>query len=79
MKIEVALDHEGDAWGAFAESPEIHGFVTATGRSREDVIAKFESALRFHVAGLREDGIAVPDVTQIAIREVSEIRELAAA
>jgi predicted RNase H-like HicB family nuclease len=79
MEIEVMLDHDGDAWGAFAESPDIHGFVTATANSREAVLAEFESALRFHVAGLRADGTEMQDVTELAIREIVETRELAAA
>ena len=78
MTIEVMLDRDGDAWGAFAESPEIHGFVTATGNSREAVLADFQKAIRFHIAGLREDGVDVPDITEIAIREIVETRELTA-
>ena len=76
MKIEVRLDHDGDAWGAFAESPELHGFVSATGNSREAAISDMEAALRFHISSLREDGVNVPDINQIAIREIVETREL---
>jgi len=79
MKIEVRLDHDGDVWGAFAEGAELHGCVVGAGNTRESVLADFQEALKFHIAGLREDGIDVPDVTQIAIREIVETRELAAA
>jgi len=79
MRIEVMLDHDGDAWGAFAEGDGLHGCVVATGNSREAVLAEFESALRFHISGLREDGVASPDITEIAIREIVETRELVSA
>ena len=78
MKIEVTLDHDGDARGAFADSTDINGLVTATGNSREPVLADFLNAIRFHIAGLREDGVDVPDITEIAIREIVETRALAA-
>jgi predicted RNase H-like HicB family nuclease len=72
------LDHDGDACGAYAEGEGLLGYVVATGNSPDAVLAEFESALRFHVAGLRADGKDVPDVTEIAIREIVETRELAA-
>ncbi|HEY3331908.1 MAG TPA: hypothetical protein VGK19_17890 [Capsulimonadaceae bacterium] len=79
MRLEVRLDHDGDAWGAASESPEIYGGVVGVGRSREAAIADFLSALRFHIEGLREDGMTVPDVDGIDIREIVESRELLAA
>jgi predicted RNase H-like HicB family nuclease len=79
VTIEVRLDHDGEAWGAFAESPELLGIVTATGNSREAVIAQMEDAIRFHLLGLREDGRDVHRIHQIAIREIVETRELSAA
>jgi predicted RNase H-like HicB family nuclease len=45
--------------------PDLPGCV-ATGPSVQAVEHELREAIRFHVAGLKEDGLAVPEPTSIA-------------
>lgn len=70
MKLEVHLENAGRNWAASAFSEEIFGTVVATGKTRSSTIREFRSALKFHLDGLREDGRAVPTITELEIREL---------
>ena len=45
-------------WAAYA--PDMPGCI-ATGATREEVERNFQEALVFHLAGLREQGLTIPD------------------
>jgi predicted RNase H-like HicB family nuclease len=45
--------------------PDLPGCV-ATGGTVEDVEREIRDAIRFHIEGLREDGLPVPPPTSIA-------------
>jgi predicted RNase H-like HicB family nuclease len=46
--------------GFSAYSPDLPGCVS-TGRTREEVEQNMREAITFHVDGLREEGLAVPE------------------
>jgi predicted RNase H-like HicB family nuclease len=54
MFVEEA--ESGASFGAWSVDLGVY----ATGDSREHAISEVRDAIEFHVAGLREDGIAVP-------------------
>jgi predicted RNase H-like HicB family nuclease len=54
----VVYEHEGDSWSAYV--PDLPGCVAA-GDSRTEVSALIREAIEFHIEGLREDGIPVPE------------------
>jgi len=53
---------EATTTGYSAYSPDLPGCV-ATGATREAVEESMREAIAFHLDGLREDGIAVPEPT----------------
>jgi predicted RNase H-like HicB family nuclease len=64
MPVAHALIHEED--GVFGISfPDFPGAVS-TGRSEEEVIRKGSEVLSFHVAGMIEDGDALPVLRSLA-------------
>jgi len=46
--------------GFSAYSPDLPGCVS-TGRTREEIEQNMREAITFHVEGLREEGLAVPE------------------
>ena len=51
---------EPTATGFSAYSPDLRGCVS-TGQSREEVERNMKEAIEFHLDGLKEDGLPVPD------------------
>ncbi len=45
-----------------AYSPDLPGCV-ATGRSRNEVESNIKEAIQFHVDGMKEDGLSLPEQT----------------
>lgn len=52
-----------------AYSPDLPGCV-ATGATREEVEANMREAVRFHLDGLREEGLPIPEPTASVSRVV---------
>jgi predicted RNase H-like HicB family nuclease len=73
MKLRVLVEHGDTNWAASCESDEIGGVVVATAATRAEVIAKFRSALRFHLEGVRATGRDVPAIEGIEVLEVVEL------
>lgn len=61
----VVYEHEGDHWSAYA--PDLVGCVAA-GDSREEVARLIREAIEFHIQGLREEGLPIPEPTVEAER-----------
>lgn len=57
MKLLMIVEETSTGWSAW--SPEVPGCV-ATGASRERVESEMESAVAFHLEGLREAGESLP-------------------
>ncbi len=65
--LKVVVEQSAHNWCAY--TPDDIGVVIATGPTREAVIECFRSALTSHFQCLREEGLLVPPVTDLEIRE----------
>jgi predicted RNase H-like HicB family nuclease len=63
MRYAVVIEKAADTYSAYV--PDLPGCV-ATGTTIPEVEAQIRDAIRFHIAGLKADGIAVPAPTSIA-------------
>ena len=57
MKYLIVIEQTRTGFSAY--SPDLPGCV-ATGATREEVQREMQSAISFHVEGLRAEGMAVP-------------------
>lgn len=62
MRYGVVIEKAVDNYSAYV--PDLPGCV-ATGQTVEEVERAIREAIRFHVEGLREDGLDVPEPTSI--------------
>jgi predicted RNase H-like HicB family nuclease len=62
-RYAVIIEKAGENYSAYL--PDLPGCV-ATGPTVKAVEDELREAIRFHVAGLKEDGLAVPEPTSIA-------------
>ena len=60
MKYAVVIEKGANSYGAYV--PDLPGCV-AVGDTREEVLKLIEEAIAFHIDGLREDGLLVPQPT----------------
>ncbi len=58
MKYSIVIEKAGNNYSAY--SPDVPGCV-ATGSSINDVKENLRKALEFHLRGLKEDGLPVPE------------------
>jgi predicted RNase H-like HicB family nuclease len=63
MRYAVVIEKAEGNYSAYV--PDLPGCV-ATGVSVEDVEAQIREAIRFHIDGLKADGLAIPQPTSIA-------------
>jgi predicted RNase H-like HicB family nuclease len=63
MRYAVVIERAGSNYSAYV--PDLPGCV-ATGETIKAVEAEIAEAIRFHVQGLRADGVEVPQPTSIA-------------
>ena len=63
MRYAVVIEKAEGNFSAYV--PDLPGCV-ATGPTAKAVKDELRDAIRFHVAGLKEDGLAVPESTSIA-------------
>ena len=57
MRYAVVIEKAGDNYSAYV--PDLPGCI-ATAASVEDIEREISDAIRFHIDGLREDGLPVP-------------------
>lgn len=57
MRYAVVIEKAGDNYSAYV--PDLPGCI-ATGATVADVEVEIRGAIRFHIDGLREDGLPVP-------------------
>ena len=62
MRYAIVIEKTNGNYSAYV--PDLPGCV-ATGDTVADVEAEIRGAIRFHIEGLKEDGLAVPDPTSI--------------
>ncbi len=58
MRYAVVIEKANENYSAYV--PDLPGCV-ATGDTPEDVDSNIREAIRFHLDGLREDGLPIPD------------------
>jgi predicted RNase H-like HicB family nuclease len=63
MRYAVVIEKAEGNYSAYV--PDLPGCV-ATGVSVEDVEAQIREAIRFHIDGLKADGLTIPQPTSIA-------------
>ncbi len=63
MRYAIIIEKADDNYSAYV--PDLPGCV-ATGVTVEAVERKIRNAIRFHIEGLKEDGLPVPEPTSIA-------------
>jgi len=63
MRYAIVIERTKTGYSAFV--PDLPGCI-ATGRSKPEVENEMREAIRFHIDGLKEDGLPVPKPTSIA-------------
>ncbi len=64
MKYTVVVEKAEKNWAAYC--PDVPGCI-ATGRTPEETMKRYEKALRMHLQGLEEDGLALPEPSARAV------------
>ena len=59
----IVIENAGSNYSAY--SPDLPGCAT-TGATVEETKRNMEGAIEFHLEGLREDGLAIPEPSSIA-------------
>ncbi len=62
MRYGVVIERADGNYSAYV--PDLPGCV-ATGATREEVEGNIREAIRFHIDGLRADGLPVPEPTSL--------------
>jgi predicted RNase H-like HicB family nuclease len=60
MRYAIVIEKAGNNFSAYA--PDLPGCV-ATGATFEEAEAQLREAIKFHLAGLQEDGLPIPPAT----------------
>jgi len=63
MRYAIVIEKANGNYSAYV--PDLPGCI-ATGDSVATVEAEIRDAIRFHIDGLKEDGLPVPEATSIA-------------
>ena len=63
MRYAVVIERAGNNYSAYV--PDLPGCI-ATGATVSEVETELRDAIRFHIDGLREDGLPVPEPMSIA-------------
>lgn len=63
MRYAVVIEKAAGNYSAYV--PDLPGCV-ATGTTIPEVESEIQEAIRFHIDGLKADGLAVPEPTSIA-------------
>jgi predicted RNase H-like HicB family nuclease len=63
MRYAIVIEKANGNYSAYV--PDLPGCI-ATGDSVASVEAEIRDAIRFHIDGLKEDGLPVPEATSIA-------------
>jgi predicted RNase H-like HicB family nuclease len=63
MRYAVVIEKAGGNYSGYV--PDLPGCV-ATGPTVQAVEEELREAIRFHIAGLKEDGLPVPEPTSVA-------------
>ena len=62
MRFAVVIEKAEENYSAYV--PDLPGCVT-TGQTLDEVTKQLQEAINFHLDGMREDGLPIPDATTI--------------
>ena len=62
MRYAIVIEKTTTGFSAYV--PDLPGCI-ATGRNPAEVEREMQGAIRFHIDGMKEDGLAVPEPTSI--------------
>ncbi len=62
MRYAVVIEKAGDNYSAYV--PDLPGCI-ATGESIKDAEREIRLAIRFHIEGMLEDGVKVPEAASV--------------
>jgi len=68
MRYAIVIEQADSNYSAYA--PDVPGCV-ATGATLEEVQQAMQEALAFHLEGLREEGLPIPQPSTVAYVEVA--------
>jgi predicted RNase H-like HicB family nuclease len=60
MRYAIVVEKAGDNYSAYA--PDLPGCI-ATGNTVKEAEQEIQAAIQFHIDGLREDGLPIPEPT----------------
>lgn len=63
MRYAVVIEKAGDNYSAYV--PDLPGCI-ATGATVKETETEIRQAIRFHIDGMREDGLSVPQPSSLA-------------
>jgi predicted RNase H-like HicB family nuclease len=63
VRYAVVIEKTGTGYGAYV--PDLPGCVS-TGRTTEETERNIREAIEFHLDGMREDGVPLPEPTTVA-------------
>jgi predicted RNase H-like HicB family nuclease len=63
MRYAVVIEKAGDNYSAYV--PDLPGCI-ATGATVAETESEIRNAIRFHIEGLQEDGIPIPEAVSLA-------------
>jgi predicted RNase H-like HicB family nuclease len=63
MRYAVVIEKAGENYSAYV--PDLPGCI-ATGATVAETEVEIRDAIRFHIEGLREDGLPVPEAVSLA-------------
>ena len=69
MKYAVVIERSPNNYAAYV--PDLPGCVS-TGATEEEVLRRIHEAIEFHLDGLREDGLPIPEpLSTVAVVEIA--------
>lgn len=63
MRYAIVIEKTATGYSAFV--PDLPGCI-ATGADQREVESEMKSAIRFHIDGMKQDGLPIPMPTSIA-------------
>jgi predicted RNase H-like HicB family nuclease len=62
MRYAVIIEHDPETGSYGAYAPDLPG-CGAVADTREEVVTLIQEAIEFHLEGLQEDGLPIPDAS----------------
>jgi predicted RNase H-like HicB family nuclease len=63
MRYAIVIEKTATGYSAYV--PDLPGCIAA-GESKAEVAREMQGAIRFHIEGMHEDGLPVPEPTSVA-------------